>query len=165
MILLIICPVVMLLYPRCWWFPQLWNFPISGGRMTHSAREHRRRESIVCMHLCDKSLVVHGFRLTSSKWTLIKILVRRGVILIRWKSIIDGERRFYNVDLRCRSSKTIAVRSTTMICDGGRWNPGTSLDKQVQIVDCRLLATWNESDFVFATLYFLLSLRMEENQP
>jgi hypothetical protein len=31
--------------PTPWRFPQLWNSPISRDRMTHSIREHRRRES------------------------------------------------------------------------------------------------------------------------
>ncbi len=44
--LVIICPLVMLSYPHCWWFPQLWNSPMSRARMTHSTREHRRRESV-----------------------------------------------------------------------------------------------------------------------
>ncbi len=42
--LVIICPLVMLSYPHNWWFPMLWNSPISRAIITHSTREHRRRE-------------------------------------------------------------------------------------------------------------------------
>jgi hypothetical protein len=42
--LVIICPLVMLPYLHCWWFPKPWNFPLSRPRMTHSTRKHRRRE-------------------------------------------------------------------------------------------------------------------------
>ncbi len=54
--LVIICPVVMLPYPLHWWFPQLRYSPISRAITIHSAREHRRRESIavvICFNLND----------------------------------------------------------------------------------------------------------------
>jgi hypothetical protein len=48
----IFCPLVVLPYPHRLPFPRLWNSPISKSRITHSTREHRRRESIVRMHFC-----------------------------------------------------------------------------------------------------------------
>ena len=47
--LVMIGPLVMLPYPHCWWFPQLWYSLISRARMTHSNREYKRRVSIGSM--------------------------------------------------------------------------------------------------------------------
>ncbi len=46
----------MLPYPHRWWFPQPQNSPISRARMTHSSREHTRRESVVGMDFCLRFL-------------------------------------------------------------------------------------------------------------
>ncbi len=52
----IICPFVMLPYSHHWWFPQQWNTAISRARMTHSTREHRRRESIKGVTYCCSNI-------------------------------------------------------------------------------------------------------------
>ncbi len=59
--LVIICPLAMMTYPHRWWFLQLWSSPISRARMTHSAREHRRRESVVGMHINEHSWLKSKF--------------------------------------------------------------------------------------------------------
>jgi hypothetical protein len=47
--LVIICPFVMRPYPHRWWFPQLWNSPISRARMTDSTREPSRSPASLLM--------------------------------------------------------------------------------------------------------------------
>ncbi len=85
--LVIICTLVMMPYPHCWWFPQLRSSPISRARMTHCTREHRRRESVVSVvvKLFDLSQLLLRFAAFSSLffWFLffINFLTQFNIIL------------------------------------------------------------------------------------
>ncbi len=67
---IIICRLFMLSYPHRWWFPQLWNSPISRARTHHSTREHRRMESIVNILLCLSII----YSVSISNWSKISFL-------------------------------------------------------------------------------------------
>jgi len=87
--LVIICPLVILPYPPPWCFPKQGNSAISRARMTHSTREHKRREPVIILWLSKQSCkdILECLKFKPRRRTKT---VRRFKLAVKWIACLFG---------------------------------------------------------------------------